>query len=268
MIPLRDTWRRQIALNYLKDADPSMQEKMLRVLRVSRGFGYGADSVVNEVAALKTLLSLGSGMCRHDGVHDFTVVDVGANIGEWTVAVRELIPTASVVAFEPDDSSMSELQSRTASDPRVRAVPLALGLTESQARLWRDVPGSKLASLSKRTFGQGVSFSDSQEISVVSLDNWAASNGVAPDVIKFDIEGHELDALLGAEAVLQQVSVVQFEFGECNVETRTFFRDFFDFFEARNFDLFRLTPRGLISVPRYCVNDEVFKVTNYFARAR
>ncbi len=44
------------------------------------------------------------------------------------------------------------------------------------------------------------------------------------DIVKIDIEGHELVALRGFGEALSETSVLQFEFGGSNIDTRTFFR--------------------------------------------
>jgi hypothetical protein len=89
--------------------------------------------------------------------------------------------------------------------------------------------------------------------------------------MKLDVEGHELAVFEGAAALLQQdaISVVQFEFGGCNIHSRTYFQDFFDLLAPR-FDLFRVLPYTLYPISHYRETDEVFVTTNYvaFSRAR
>lgn len=53
------------------------------------------------------------------------------------------------------------------------------------------------------------------------------------------VEGHELDVLAGAEEALKSVQLVQFEFGGCNIDTRTYFQDFFYFFQQHGFAIHR-----------------------------
>lgn len=84
-------------------------------------------------------------------------------------------------------------------------------------------------------------------------------------VLKLDIEGHELSALLGATETLRQIEIVQFEFGGGNIDSHTYFQDFWYFFTDLEFDLHRLTPTGLNRVAEYSEMLEVFRPTNYFA---
>jgi hypothetical protein len=84
-------------------------------------------------------------------------------------------------------------------------------------------------------------------------------------VVKLDVEGHEMDALQGAGQLLNGVRVVQFEFGICHIDTRTYFRDFWDFLTGLGFRIHRLGPNGLRALDQYSERDEVFAQTNYFA---
>jgi hypothetical protein len=54
-------------------------------------------------------------------------------------------------------------------------------------------------------------------------------------------------------------------FGGCNIDTRTFFQDFWYFFMEQNFRIWRITPSGIFQVKSYSEYDESFVTTNYIA---
>jgi hypothetical protein len=85
------------------------------------------------------------------------------------------------------------------------------------------------------------------------------------DIVKIDVEGHELAVLRGFGRALAATRVVQFEFGGCNIDTRTYFRDFWYFFTDEGFDLYRITPIGAERIHRYRESEEAFTVTNFIA---
>ena len=72
--------------------------------------------------------------------------------------------------------------------------------------------------------------------------------------------------MLGFGVAINKISVIQFEFGGCNIDTRTFFQDFWYFFQDNGFDIYRVSPIGLIKVKKYNERDEIFTTTNYIAK--
>ena len=62
---------------------------------------------------------------------------------------------------------------------------------------------------------------------------------------------------------LKEIKIVQFEFGGCNIDSRTYFQDFYYFFTERNFEIYRLSPRGLKKIDKYSESDEIFDTTNF-----
>ncbi len=132
--------------------------------------------------------------------------------------------------------------------------------------LYADVPGSGLASLTKRRLDHfGLDLSHEEPVPVKRLESWArAANISTVDVLKIDVEGHELDVLKGAGDLLGNARVVQFEFGGCNIDTRTYFQDFW-YLLSRDFQIHRLGPGGTSAITSYTEHDETFTTTNYIA---
>ena len=106
-----------------------------------------------------------------------------------------------------------------------------------------------------------------EEIQTIRFeDYWKKSLSSRPiDSVKLDIEGFELAALRGFGSALTNTKVIQFEFGGCNLDTRTNFQDFYYLFKELNFKIYRITPLGLQEITRYREMDEVFLTTNFLA---
>lgn len=87
------------------------------------------------------------------------------------------------------------------------------------------------------------------------------------DLVKIDVEGHELDVLYGGDSLFSQgrVRLVTFEFGGCNIDTRTYVRDFWQFFAARGMRSFhRIMPSNrLFRIERYHEGLEAFRTTTF-----
>jgi len=228
-------------------------------LQRAQGKGYGAKSVEVEAKLAMEFIS-------KSGIEKITVLDIGANVGSYSEAILKLAPQASIFAFEPSSVARKVLENRFISNNSIKVQPLALGSASAKKRLWSDVAGSGFASLTKRKLEHfGIEFSESEDVEVTTLDLWAKATGTVPNLIKIDVEGHELDVLRGGLNTWVKAQVVQFEFGGCNIDTKTFFQDFWYLFTEADFALYRISEQGLIRISQYSEADECFRTTNYLA---
>lgn len=135
---------------------------------------------------------------------DATVLDVGANVGWWTVPLaRALAPKGGrVIAFEPVPDNRARLEWAIQANRVQRTVQVvaeALGEHEGELGMWlkssQTGAGSGTAALVTNAEG------DSHlKVRVTTLDHWATEQSITRcDLIKLDIEGAELMMLRGAE---------------------------------------------------------------------
>ena len=246
------------AVKLLAKTNPKLLAKLEVELQNVQGKGSGAATTEAEAKmALNFLLG---------ATNKLVVLDIGANIGSYSEAIRKFAPQATVFAFEPSSIARKSLEDKFMGDRSVTVVPLALGNKNSKEILWSDTPGSLLASLTKRRLKHfGIDFSQSESVEVVTLDSWASSTKVVPSLIKMDVEGHELDVLKGGFKTLALAKVVQFEFGGCNIDTRTFFQDFWYLLTEAGFQIHRISEGGPIRISHYSEQEESFRTTNYLA---
>ncbi|MFN3255090.1 MAG: FkbM family methyltransferase [Ilumatobacter sp.] len=141
-----------------------------------------------ETAA--TLLAL---FDQHDG--PFTLYDVGANIGLYSHLCAAMFDDATVHAFEPTPD-VAEIARSIA-----RANSLPVEVFEAAVS---DSPGTATLFLSE-TSDASNSLVDGFKTSIgeidvqrITLDEHWATTGVAPAVLKIDVETHEPEVLAGA----------------------------------------------------------------------
>lgn len=135
---------------------------------------------------------------------DSTVLDVGANVGWWTVPLARALPRGRVLAFEPVPANRERLEWALAANQvtsRVQVVAVALGEQPGELGMWlkssQTGAGSGTAAL---VAGDGPAH---LKVQVVTLDAWAAEHSLDRcDLIKLDIEGAELMMLRGAEGLI------------------------------------------------------------------
>jgi FkbM family methyltransferase len=223
------------------------------------GQGIGAAARADK-AVLKSL---------QPGRKPLTIFDVGANRGQYLQLA--LTQPAVIHAFEPSSAAFAALASRFAGRSNVVLNNLALGSEPGRRNLYYDVAGSELSSLYPRQIEHhGISLTNCEAVQVDTLDHYCHTRGIEHiDLLKLDVEGHELEVLKGAAQMFDrsQIAMVSFEFGGCNVDSRTFVRDFFDFFTFRHMHLSRVTAFGrLRRIPGYQESLEQFRTTCFVAR--
>jgi FkbM family methyltransferase len=223
-----------------------------------QGKGYGASSLKREVRCISLLLNDPPSLA----------IDVGGNVGGYTSELKTIFPDLNIHIFEPSKTNIEKLKTKFVNDCSIRIAPLGLSNSCGSRTLYSNESGSGLGSLSRRRLDhRNIPFNISEDINIIRFeDYWVNELKSSPiDIVKIDIEGHEFNALQGFGKALKFTKVIQFEFGGCNIDTRTFFQDFWYFFKANNFILYRITPFGLNRISAYKENDEYFSTTNFIA---
>ncbi len=127
------------------------------------------------------------------------VFDVGANFGYYSLNLASALNgKGHVYAFEPSKGSFSRLQENiNLNNLQSKITASRLGLSESggAAFLHHDPTNSGAATVSHKDEGE--------TISIDTLDNFCRANKIPRvDVIKIDVEGHELQVIKGGTKFL------------------------------------------------------------------
>lgn len=143
------------------------------------------------------------------GLRPATVIDAGANIGQFARAAAETYPDARIISFEALPEVAAHLRANLADCPRATVVESAVGNTDGTIRFFRnsyDLASSALPSAAAETTAEEI------EVPVGRLDTLIDRSMLRPPVLlKLDLQGYELEALRGATALLPHVQHVLFE---------------------------------------------------------
>lgn len=189
------------------------------------------------------------------------VFDVGANQGDWTARALSVNPKAKIYAFEPISSVFQKFLAQ-GFPPNVMANQMGMGdeISTLQFYLYKN---TQLNSTVPKHGSKHIGVEEVQVSTVVHFCQQQAIKKI--DLLKIDVEGHDLAVLKGATLMLQeqQISFVQFEYGDNYIDARIFLKDVFSFIEPLPYQIYRVTPDGLMRIRKYSSALENFRTINY-----
>jgi len=186
--------------------------------------------------------------------------------------LRAFPATQKIVLFEPQQDCLARLTQLAL--PGMMIIPCAVTDYVGVGTLYLTGAARGVSSLYERgdSFFEKMPRQEAQ-VSVTTLDSVLEGEGIEfVDFAKFDIEGAELAAFRGAERAFSRgaIGALSLEFGSGNINSRTFFRDFWDFLTHHGFEILRVAPGGnMLRIDHYYEDLEYFRgVSNYIAIAK
>lgn len=242
-------------------------ERLLQISASGMNFGNWEHEKNGELAAIRYVRDR-----LADEGRPAMIFDVGANAGQYTTALLECFADRAVIhAFEPSARTFESLKAAIPPGAAVHPHHFGLGHRDEVLELFFNNPGDQVATVYQQAQGDVFRRYNSEKITIRTLDDFAAEMGIDRiDLLKIDVEGHELRVLEGARGLLesQAIRFVQFEFNETNIDSRTFFRDFFALLNP-HYKISRIVRDGLSPIPAYSPRHEIFVgAINYLAERR
>jgi FkbM family methyltransferase len=238
----------------------SIVRKCFRYMGIGTGddvFTSGESGVIKKVLELKT--------------PPYCIFDAGSHQGQYLGVLLSILggEDFTIHCFEPSPRLFGTLSAKTVGDRRVVLNNFGLGKITGQAELFFNSAEAG-GTLTRRHLEHiGIDHWQSERVMIDTVDGYCAEHGVDYiHLLKADIEGHEMDLLLGARQMFEKraIRMATFEFGGCNIDTRTFYKDFFYFFKDNGMDVYRITPAGYLHpLPDYREIDEQYRTTNFAA---
>jgi len=145
-----------------------------------------------------------------------TVVDVGANRGQFALVARRCRPEARIISFEPLPPPAATFRAVFARDDQVTLHEVAIGPVLGNA----TIHVSRLddsSSLLPITATQADLFPGTEEVATATVrlaplrEFIPAADIHAPALLKLDVQGFELEALRGCEDLLDRFAYVYVE---------------------------------------------------------
>lgn len=146
-----------------------------------------------------------------------SVVDVGANIGQYGDNLRDNGFTGRIISCEPQTVAFTELAAKAAKDPGWEAVRTAVGAAESVLTI--NISANSYSSSFLPTSGRHLDISPAsrvvgtEDVPVTTVDQLMQQHSLSAEqtMLKVDTQGYEDVVLDGAPNALKGLSVVQLE---------------------------------------------------------
>lgn len=194
--------------------------------------------------------------------------DVGGNKGDYSLMLNKSFPNSKITTFEPNPNTYKLLQTNIGNKSNL--INKGVGEKEGKLELFFDTNDktSVQASSNPEILKQIARTSkiESVNIDVITLDQFVKETHI--DLLKIDVEGFELEVLIGAKNLLKEnrIKIIQFEFNEVNIIQRRFLKDFYEVLPT--FDFYRLDEKRLIPLNHWQPKHEIFMFQNIIAIAK
>jgi FkbM family methyltransferase len=145
-----------------------------------------------------------------------TVLDIGANIGQFAVTINSLLPKAQVYSFEPLPDCFEKLQTRMRGVRNFMAFNLALGEDIGDLMFERNnfSPSSSFLSISevhKEAFPHTRDYSQ-VKVKIERLDHIVENLVITyPLMVKIDVQGYEDRVLRGGAQTIRRSKIIILE---------------------------------------------------------
>ena len=198
------------------------------------------------------------------GIHPRTIVDVGANVGQFAIAGAKIFPDAKVYSFEPLPEAAASLKHRAL--PNMHVINAALGEKIGRAglRVNSHTQSSSLLALGDTHLD---AFPDEKEVRCVDVEmttlDSVSIDLVPPVLLKLDVQGYETMVLAGAKRTLERCDYVVIEMSMTPMyEGETTFTDMLALMHDYGFRFLR--PVGWLAHPQ---TGAILQMDGLFARS-
>ncbi len=154
-----------------------------------------------------------------------TIIDIGANEGQFAQKARIVFPIANIISFEPIPAIYNLLKENFKSDIHFKAFNVGLGDKQEKIIFWLNEysPSSSILRMDRHTKHFDFAIKQNQiEIQLEQLDTYAHYIDLSkPYLVKIDVQGYEDRVILGgpkiisgAQAIITEVSFISMYEGQ------------------------------------------------------
>ncbi len=174
----------------------------------------------------KTVNKLGLQVTKYTGdLHPYlflneykieTVIDAGANIGQFATDIRTVLPDATIYSFEPLQETFKTLKENFSEDKNFTALNFALGDKNEEVSMNKNAYAPSSSILENSAFAEEIfpftKDTTEEKIIVKTLDTVLSANNLKKEILlKLDVQGYEDKVLSGAKNIIEETSIILIE---------------------------------------------------------
>jgi FkbM family methyltransferase len=169
-----------------------------------------------------------------------SIIDVGANVGQFALHLASILPQAKIYSFEPIPSCFEGLKENTRKlNIELFNCALGEGESEEEMNVHEHTPSSSLLAmqdLHEKAYPNSIK-SVKEKIIVRKLDNVFADINLEPNLlIKIDVQGFEEKVILGGMKTINQAKIIIIELTyDCLYQHQPFFDDIYTYLKGMGF---------------------------------
>lgn len=194
-----------------------------------------------------------------------TIIDVGANKGDYFFKIKNNFPAFTYYLFEPQ-KKLYNILNKKIFDKKIKIYNFGLSDANKSIKFYNNKLFDGLGSFLNRKHeikdNKIYKFQTSYNLNVKRFDQLDIYIKDI-DLIKIDVEGYEFNVLKGFGNFLNKTKIIQFEWGRAQLDAKCTFLDFWILLKKFNFDIYRIYPRGLKKINKYSWYEEMYIASNF-----
>ncbi|MER8638097.1 FkbM family methyltransferase [Mesorhizobium sp. M1365] len=194
-------------------------------------------------------------------------VDVGGNVGAWSLAMAGRMSNPRGMIFEPSPATAAVLRENLSQYPGLEVVEIAVSDAPGEASFFAEPDTGETSSL---IVGHARSDANCVQVQVSTLDQELGKRRIPHvDLLKIDAEGFDYHVLRGAIGYIARgaIDVIQFEYNYPWADAGSTLGGAISLLQRHGYDVSVLLPDGLREF-RYDKFREFFHYSNFVAVRR
>jgi len=180
-----------------------------------------------------------------------TILDIGANIGQFAIAANKFFPNAEIHSFEPVPDTFQHLRKNTEAISKIsiynEAIGDSTGMIEFYQNTYSHASSALKVSDDQKTETPNTNSYKTIKVKVDKLDDFNFDKPIkGPVLLKLDVQGFEKHAIMGAVKFMKNVDFILIEVSFVHMyDGEPLFDEMNDLIKDLGFKLDR--PVGLLS---------------------